>query len=377
MLRKNVAGQSVFFVLINSTTGAPLTGATVTVNRALDTAAQAAATGAVTELGSGQYRFDASQADTNADFLGYLFSATSAISVGANFVTTANNPHDAAAGGLTNLDTTISSRMATYAQPAGFLAAVFPSDPADQSLVIAATDAITTAVAAVQADTDNIQTRLPAALVGGRMDSSVGAMAANVLTASALAADAVAEIADGVWDETTSGHTTLGTFGQGAYQIRSGTAQSGAFNILQLDAGASALDDFYNNQLLVITGGTGTGQARHIYDYDGATRNALVIFIWDVAPDATSQFVILPGGVVGVPVPTIAEFATAVWDEFVDGTTRARAAMCLHNSAMGGKASGLGTVTAVYRDLADTKNRITATVDADGNRSAVVLDLTP
>lgn len=46
-------------------------------------------------------------------------------------------------------------------------------------------------IAAVQADTDNIQTRLPAALVSGRMDSSVGAMAANVITAAAVATDAI------------------------------------------------------------------------------------------------------------------------------------------------------------------------------------------
>jgi hypothetical protein len=45
------------------------------------------------------------------------------------------------------------------------------------------------------------------------MDALVGAMAANVLTASALATDAVGEIADGVWDEAMSGHTTAGTYG--------------------------------------------------------------------------------------------------------------------------------------------------------------------
>jgi hypothetical protein len=38
-------------------------------------------------------------------------------------------------------------------------------------------------------------------------------MAANVVTASALATDAVGEIADGVWDEPYSGHTTAGTYG--------------------------------------------------------------------------------------------------------------------------------------------------------------------
>jgi hypothetical protein len=39
-----------------------------------------------------------------------------------------------------------------------------------------------------------------------------------------------------------------------------------------------------------------------------------------------------------------------------------------------GKASGLDTTTAIYRAVHDSKDRITATVDADGNRSAVTLD---
>ena len=76
----------------------------------------------------------------------------------------------------------------------------------------------------VETDTADIQTRLPAALVSGRIDASVGAMAANVLTATAINADAItaakvaadvsAEIADAVWDEDATGHQTGGTFGQ-------------------------------------------------------------------------------------------------------------------------------------------------------------------
>lgn len=62
-------------------------------------------------------------------------------------------------------------------------------------------------------DTNDIQARLPAALVGGRMDVSVGAMAANVLTAAATAADFGAEIADAVWDEAISGHLGAGSTG--------------------------------------------------------------------------------------------------------------------------------------------------------------------
>ena len=54
------------------------------------------------------------------------------------------------------------------------------------------------AVATLQADTDDIQTRLPAALVSGRMDVSVGAMAANVMTAAAAAADLTTELQSGL-----------------------------------------------------------------------------------------------------------------------------------------------------------------------------------
>lgn len=62
----------------------------------------------------------------------------------------------------------------------------------------AADDATLAAIAAVQADTDNIQTRLPAALVGGRMDSIANAMGTDVLTSTALATSAVTEIQSGL-----------------------------------------------------------------------------------------------------------------------------------------------------------------------------------
>lgn len=123
-----------------------------------------------------------------------------------------------------------------------------------------ADDAVLSAVAAVQADTNDIQARIPAALVSGRMDVSVGAMAANVITAAATAADFGAEIAD------------------------------------------------------------------------------------------------------------------AVLDEVVESDLSLRESVRLINSACFGEASGAETVQIQYRDAADTKNRITATVDEFGNRSSVALD---
>lgn len=63
----------------------------------------------------------------------------------------------------------------------------------------------------IQADTEDIQTRLPAALVSGRIDASVGAMAAGVVTAAAVATDAIdadAIAADAV-TEIQAGLSTL------------------------------------------------------------------------------------------------------------------------------------------------------------------------
>jgi hypothetical protein len=54
------------------------------------------------------------------------------------------------------------------------------------------------ALTTIQADLDDIQTRLPAALVSGRIDASVGAMAANVMTAAAAAADLTTELQSGL-----------------------------------------------------------------------------------------------------------------------------------------------------------------------------------
>jgi hypothetical protein len=59
-----------------------------------------------------------------------------------------------------------------------------PSDPADESILEAA-------IAGVLADTNDIQSRLPAALVSGKMDSTIGAVAASALTAAAFAAGAI------------------------------------------------------------------------------------------------------------------------------------------------------------------------------------------
>lgn len=65
---------------------------------------------------------------------------------------------------------------------------------------------------------------------------------------------------------------------------------------------------------------------------------------------------------------------SALWDTVIEGSYTAKQIMRLLASAMLGKVSGAGSNAPVFRDLADAKNRITATVDASGNRTAVTLD---
>ncbi len=72
-----------------------------------------------------------------------------------------------------------------------------------------------------------------------------------------------------------------------------------------------------------------------------------------------------------------AAFYDALWDEVVEGTLTAREVLMVIFAQNAGKSTGGGTNTISFRDEADGKNTIVATVDAAQNRTAVVLDVTP
>lgn len=64
----------------------------------------------------------------------------------------------------------------------------------------------------------------------------------------------------------------------------------------------------------------------------------------------------------------------SIVDEVMEGTTTLRQAVRLMLAALAAKSSGGGTATLKFRDIGDSKDRITATVDASGNRTAMTLD---
>lgn len=187
-------------------------------------------------------------------------------------------------------------------------------------------------VAAVQADTDDIQTRLPAALVGGRMDADVGNMQADTVTpaavatdaidADALAADAVAEIAaaipdaaanaDAVWDEATAGHVAAGSFGE-EVQTHSTSAEVAA---VQADT-----DDIQTR----LPASLNAGRMRsHVEAMDADTVTASAIATDAIDADALAS-------------DAVAEIADGVWDELMTGHTLADSfGIGLIRSAYGG-----------------------------------------
>lgn len=100
----------------------------------------------------------------------------------------------------------------------------------------------------------------------------------------------------------------------GLRPIRSNTATAGGGSTITLDAGASAVDDFYNYLLIQIVSGTGAGQVRVCSDYVGATKVATVASAWSTNPDATSVFNLLTSAVLASSTPpSAADNATATW----------------------------------------------------------------
>jgi hypothetical protein len=74
--------------------------------------------------------------------------------------------------------------------------------------------------------------------------------------------------------------------------------------------------------------------------------------------------------------PVVMEFEFDILDKSVGDTYTMRQLLLGYAAALLGKSSGLDTNTAIYRAADDSKNRINATVDNFGNRSAVSLTLT-
>lgn len=75
-----------------------------------------------------------------------------------------------------------------------------------------------------------------------------------------------------------------------------GTAQGGSLTTMTLAAGASGESGYYNDDIITITAGTGSGQTATVIGYSGGSKIATVAS-WSggIAPDNTSQYSIPTG----------------------------------------------------------------------------------
>jgi hypothetical protein len=147
-MKKNVASQVVGCQMVSATDGSAFTSS-VTVAVTVDGGTQATGSvgsGACTHEGNGYHTYAPSQAETNGDLLAFTFTGTGAVPRTVQVYTTFPQTGDS---------------FARVGAPAG------ASISADVAAVKAQT-------AAIETDTQDIQGRLPAALVSGRIDASVG-----------------------------------------------------------------------------------------------------------------------------------------------------------------------------------------------------------
>lgn len=245
-------------------------------------------------------------------------------------------------------------------------------------------------VAGVQADTDNIQTRIPAALVSGRMDSSVGAMSSAAVQA--------------IWDAATSALTTVGSIGKwivDKIDVVLSTRLASASYTAPLDAAgtrtavglASAnldtqLTSITTNQTTIldrIGAFTGSG-VNTVLGFFRALLSKTATLPTDVGgtfdPTTDSTEAIRDRGDAawtgGGSAPTAAEIATQIFGTETSGLTLTEQ-LRLEAALSGGKSSGFvagSACTVTFRDPDDTKDVVVAVLDANGNRTSLTLDLT-
>ncbi len=187
-MKKNVAGQKIGAQMITAADGSVFTGS-VTVYVTGDAGTQAVGSvgsGACTHEGNGYHTYAPAQAETNYDLIAFTFVGTGAVAATVQVYPSFPQTGDSfALIGATGSGLTTLATAANLATVAGY----------------------------IDTEIADIQSRLPAALVSGRIDASVGAIAASAITAASMAADASAEIADAVWDEAIAGHLGAGSTG--------------------------------------------------------------------------------------------------------------------------------------------------------------------
>lgn len=146
---------------------------------------------------------------------------------------------------------------------------------------------------------------------------------------------AASSIADAVWDEAMADHVGSTTFGDLGVDLAAVLEDTGSLQADWVDGGR--LDVILDGIVTAIAG---------LNDFDPSSDEVLL--------SATAVDSILD-------------------EQIGDSTLTFRQALRIFVATLAGKSTGGGTTANNFRNVADSKNVVAATVDADGNRSSVVL----
>ena len=180
-MKKNVASQVIGAQMVDKDAGTAFTG-TVTCYVTGDGGTQglgSVGSGVCAHEGQGLHTYAPAQAETNYDHIAFTFTAASAVPVSIQV--------------YTEFPQTGDSFARIGALGAG-LTAIWDNTTAN---------ALVSNVTTILSDTNDIQTRIPAALIGGRIDANVGAISASTASVARM----VRALETEVLGECTAGAT--------------------------------------------------------------------------------------------------------------------------------------------------------------------------
>ena len=297
LIKKGTTDVSVEVRIVDSTDGTPETGvvwntAGIDLQYRRDGAASTAITeatlaalttahtdGGFLHIGNGVYRLDLPDAAcaSGVDKVVVHGTVTGMVVIGCVIQLTDVDLFDSVRAGLTALPN-------AAADAAGGLPV---SDAGGLDL-----DGMNTNINDIETDTTDIQSRLPAALVGGLMDSNVGAISADTTAAdnlesqydgTGLTGDTYPARQDQV-DSIAIGSSSISTIAE-SYTLTTGTQSSGTFTSTETRDGvphqhtdtAGTLDLYYQFDV----GGNGTATDVGVYSYLQGSNDSVTVYAYD------------------------------------------------------------------------------------------------
>lgn len=305
-MKKNVAGQVVGAQMVSASDHSAFTSAvTVYITKDNGTQTIGSGSGACVHKGNGFHTYEPTQTETNANHLAFTFIGSGAIPTTVALYTSFPQSADAPTSGAI-ADAVWDEVLTGATHNVNASAGKRLRQLASSVILGGNVTAATSNTVSLDADASSTNGEYDPALI--LIDSGAGAGQCRlILQYNGSTKTAVVDRNWRVNPDDTSTYVLI--VDPGREHVNEGLAQAGTNNTITLNTSASSYDNAYVGQVVFIRSGTGQDQARRVLAYNGTSKIAAVR-AWDVNPDTTSAYVMLPTG-----KWSNADIANAVWDE--------------------------------------------------------------